>query len=222
MKVITTFVFVLIAVFNVSCKPEKQLVMKKIALTSDRVSIVEYQNLKLDASIYIYGENSETHLVGDVLVNIIDNGKVLVSFYIDNNDAGQIYHRRIYKNYFMTLEVDKGEYSIAVEESVFGKPFALQSGLGVACVGDIELEITNFMHEWTVTESGEHDSDDVNYTLTTRVGDVVENHCFYSSDIGNGYIIELGDYSIEVLSDRYNNNDCIVEVVINRSYLSPM
>ncbi|GEM_PF-5238004 len=216
MRAVSGLVFVLLVVSGLYSECRGELIMKRVPLVQGNGNTVNYGDLNLQANLYVYGDDSAAHLVGDVSVAIMNHGKVIASFYVDNDSSSPVYYSRIYRNYFLTLEVLDSDYNLVIEKSKFGKSFVMNSSLGTVSIDDLHIEIIDSIHEWSENESGEYDSEDVSYTLLLKVNDTVCERSFYSSEINKGYTIDVEGYSIVILSDRYGAKDCLIKMVVNR------
>jgi hypothetical protein len=197
--------------------------MKKIPLKEGDTSSIEVKDLTLNYLLQVYDEKSAAHLIGDIYLRVNNKVETIADFYVDNDSTEGIYYTRIYKNYFLTFVIENNEKHLIIEESQFGKTFALSSN-GSSTVGNendlVEIEIIDFQHEWGYDappeDEGRNYFEDVSYTLKVKTKDVVKNFNFFSSELKGNYTIDLGSYSILVLSDKYKESSTLIEMIINK------
>ena len=169
------------------------------------------------------GQKSAKHLIGDVYLRIDDNDKPIVEFYIDNDDSTKAYYAKAYKNYFLSFVIEDNNKYLIIEEGQFGKAFALTSN-GSAALGPVddlvEIAITDFIHESgydAPIEDGDRSYyDDVNYTLEVKEKGLTKSFSFYSSEIDSNYMIDIGSYKIQILSDLYKDSSVLIEMIVDK------
>lgn len=213
-------VTILVIVFLIAISTSAQEVMKKIQIKERTLNNIKYDSLNISTLLQVYDEKSAIHLIRDVYFRVDNNGETIAEFYIDNDDKStKEYYTKIYKNYFLTFLIEDNNKYLIIEKAQFGKVFALSSNGKSTISNLVEIEITNYLHEWGYT-SPEEDSEsyyqDVNYTLKVKIKDVVKKINFYSSEIKDNFTIELNGYCIQILSDKYKDSLSLIEMIINK------
>ena len=201
----------------------EQKLTKKIQLKEGLSTNINYQGLNLGTLLQVYDEKSAAHLVGDVYLRVDLNGKSIADFYVDNDKSKVDYLTKIYKNHLFTFVPENGNYYLNIEPAQFGRTFALSSQ-GSAIVGTnndfIEVEITNYLFESIENSSFDDEeitySSDVFYTLKVTKGDVARAFRFYSSDLKNHFVIDMGSHSIIILSDLYKDSSSLLEMIVDK------
>lgn len=194
-----------------------------IQIDEGQSEVFRYEDLTISTNLCVYDEKSAPHLIGDVSLGLKDNDSLIASFYINGDKSGEEYYTRIYKKHFLTFEANDTLKNLIIEKAKLGKAFALQDK-GSFVLGDddeLELEITNSVHEWGYDEPpiGNEDGayfDDVNYTLKVKTKDLEKEFSFYSSELKTDYSIDVGAYTIRVLSDKYHDSYCLIEMILNK------
>jgi len=195
--------------------------IKEIELKEGTVSDIKYKNLSVSTFLQVYDESSSSHLIGDLYLRVDNDNRTIAEFYVDRDKSTKEYYTKTYKNYFLTYKIENNNKYLIIEQAKFGKPFAM-SNEGKSTIGNkniIEIEITDYLHEWSYDAPPEDENrsyfEDVHYTLKIKAKDIVKNFSFYSSEIKGNYTIELRDYSIIILSDKYKDSSVLIEMVIN-------
>jgi hypothetical protein len=197
--------------------------MKKIYLEEGSVSSIKHNDLNLSTLLQVYDEKSAGHLIGDIYLRVDNKGESIAEFYIAHDQSTKEYYTKIYKNYLLTFMIQDNNQYLIIEQAEFGKVFALlnNSRSTIGSKDDlVEIEITDFTHEWGYhappgVENRAYFSD-VHYTLQINVRDVIKSFSFSSSNVGDGFAIDIGDYSLLILSDLYKNSSCLIEMRINK------
>lgn len=196
---------------------------KKIELKEGLTNNIKYKALNIGALLQVYGEKSAAHLIGDMYLKLDNNGEFITEFYIDNDKATKEYYTKIYGNYFLTFVIENNIKYLIIEQALFGKAFALSSN-GSSSIGNkddlVEIEITNYVHEWGsdgLPQDGKSNYfDDVHYTLKVKVKNDVKSFSFYSSEVKDDFVMDLGEYSIQILSDLFKDSSSLIEMVITK------
>ncbi len=199
-----------------------QELMKRILLNPETVSNIKYDTLNINALLQVYDKKSADHLIGDVYLGIENNGVSIAEFYVNGDSKGE-YLTRIYNNYFLTFLIENTNKYLVIAPAQLGRAFALSSN-GTAIIGDennlVEIEITDYTHEWgsDAPFEGEEMShfDDVQYSLKLKTSGVVNTFSFYSSEIKDGYPIEIGNFRVLILSDKYKDSSSLIEMIVNK------
>ena len=187
------------------------------------VGKITYPNLNISTLLQVYGKESARHLIGDVYLKVDNSDKTIAEFYIDNDESTKAYYTKVYKNYFLNFVIeDDGKYLI-IEEAQFGKAFALSSD-GSMAIGDedglVEIEIVDFIHESgydaPLEDQDRSHYDDVNYTLEVKEKGHIKSFSFYSSEIDSNYVIDIGSYKIQILSDLYKDSAALIEMMVDK------
>ncbi|TSE04972.1 hypothetical protein [Aquimarina algiphila] len=196
--------------------------MKKISLKHGQSGIIEYNELKITTNLNIYDKSSAAHLIGDISLEVQNNGESIASFYINNDPSESSYYTKAYKKYFLTFLIENSNYYLSIEPIRLGKTFALLN-TGSIMVGDksdLEIELIDCYHEWGYDGPPEDKDrkyfDTANYTLKVITKDTIKSFNFYDSIIKNKYTIALENYTIDILSDRYTHTSCLLEMIINK------
>ncbi|WP_271767020.1 hypothetical protein [Aquimarina algiphila] len=196
--------------------------MKKISLKHGQSGIIEYNDLKITTNLNIYDKSSAAHLIGDISLEVQNNGESIASFYINNDPSESSYYAKAYKKYFLTFLIENSNYYLSIEPIRLGKMFALLN-TGSIMVGDksdLEIELIDCYHEWGYDGPPEDKDrkyfDTANYTLKVITKDTIKSFNFYDSIIKNKYTIALENYTIDILSDRYTHTSCLLEMIINK------
>lgn len=194
--------------------------MNKILL-KEGANTITYNDLELDVLLQLYGEESASHLIGEVYLRIENNGEIVTEFYIDNDKSTKKLLTKAYKNYFITFIIENDDNYLILEKAQLGKAFAISSK-ETCVIGEkddaIELEITDYIHEWgdnspfDVSETNAWN--DVQYTLRVKVKDTEKTVRFFSSEIQKGYTLEIAGYTISILSDQYKNSYSLLELMV--------
>lgn len=195
--------------------------LKRITLKEGLVSNIKYKDLNLNTLLQVYDNESAGHLSGDIYLRIDSNDETITDFYIDNSKKE--YYTKIYKNYLFTFTIENNIKYLIIEESKFGKTFALSSNDSSIIVKKddfVEIEITDIVQEWGYDAPPE-DSDrsyfsDVHYTLKVKTGDIVKKFSFYSSELKGHLSFDLGNYSILILSDIHKDSSSLIEMRVNK------
>ncbi|WBX75121.1 hypothetical protein PG911_10675 [Tenacibaculum ovolyticum] len=107
----------------------------------------------------------------------------------------------------------------------FGETFLLSSNKRAVVRSKdecLKIEIINFIEEWGYDASPEVENrnyySDVQYTLRILVKDIEKMYSFYSSDIKykHKFSLDLENYKILILSDKYTNTSASIKMKINR------
>tara|TARA_R110002033_G_scaffold26394_1_gene60211 strand:- start:23898 stop:24575 length:678 start_codon:yes stop_codon:yes gene_type:complete len=196
---------------------------KKILLTKAANQAIQCENLQLTTLLQVYDETAPAHLIGDIYLRVNANDETIAGFYINHDQPKATYDTKIYKNHYLTFRIENDNKYLIIAPAHFGKAFALSSN-GIATIGttadEVVLEITDFYQE-SGYDGPPEDKDrssfsDVHYTLKVKVGDVVKNVSFYSSEVNGNYTIDLGNYSITILSDKYKNASSLIEMIVDK------
>ncbi len=214
---------ILITVFFISNSIGAQDVMKKLLLKEGAVSNIKHNKLNISTFLQVYDDKSEAHLIGNIYLRVDNNSEPIVDFYIDNNKLTKGYYTKIYNNYFFTFTIENNNKYLIIEQAQFGKAFTLSSN-GSSTIGNkndlVEIEITDYVHESGYDAPTEDDKrsyfSDVLYTLRVKVRDVVKYINFYSSEVKDNFVIEIGSYNILILSDLYKDSLALIEMIINK------
>ncbi|WP_271784991.1 hypothetical protein [Aquimarina algiphila] len=197
--------------------------MKKISLKHGQSGIIEYNDLKITTNLNIYDKSSAAHLIGDISLEVQNNGESIASFYINNDPSERSYYTKAYKKYLLTFLIENNNYYLSIEPAQFGKTFALLNNGNLTIEdskGNLEIELTDCGHEWGYDGPPEDKNrkyfDNANYTLKVITKDTIKSFNFYDSIIKNKYTIALENYTIDILSDRYTHTSCLLEMIINK------
>lgn len=208
---------------NLSCSGEKKF-MRKIKLKEGRENIEIAKDLKLETLLQIYGENSKPHLVGDIYFGVKSNGEDIAGWYVDSDNSRNDYSTIIFKNYFLTFNIENEDKSLIIEKSKLGK-FALSSKRSAQIENKddiLKLEITDFIYEWGYTGPPGDDNrnyySDVRYTLRVKINDAEKSFNFNSSELKDKYRIDFEGYDILLLSDKYKHEYSLVEMIISKKH----
>lgn len=193
---------------------------KRIAL-KEGINEISYQDVAFQAILIRYNEKSAAHLVGDVSLSLEHKDKRITTFYVSGNETNSKYLHRGYQNLFLTFLIEGNTNILTAEEAKFDRIFTLLNNQPTS-IGDgaLTLEITDSMHEWGYTGPPDDENrtyfSNVLYTLQISLPDTEEIVNFYSSDIKQGYSIDTKDHTIEILSDLYKNDSCLLEMIVRQ------
>ncbi len=198
-----------------------QELMKKIYLQEGHVENIQFGDFSLSTLLQVYEEESASHLIGDVYLRVTENDEIIADFYASKEDPGKEYYTKIYQNYLFSFE--KENSLLLIEPSDFEKVFAISSkNNGIVGKGGnmVEVKIAD-----SYMESG-YDGPpqvigrkyfmNVHYTLQVKVGDIVQNVSFYSTDIKDGISYNVAGCTIHILSDQYKDSVCFLEMMIEK------
>lgn len=197
---------------------------QKIQLKEGQEENIKLNNLNISTLLQVYDDQSAAHLKGDIYLRINTNDETIVEFYIDHKDPTKEFYTKAYHNLFLTFSIENQIKYLTIEESKFGKEFAL-SDQETFWIGDkdnlIELEITDYYHEWGSNPpviEGEAGTtwDDIIYTLKTTANKSEKSYSFSSSEINDQYPIELDNNTIIILSDKYNDSSAFINMIIHK------
>jgi len=194
-KIVVLFLF--LGLFSCAVKPIKNNNMKKIALTEGNIEIT-HEDLHLKLFFQKYDHTAKKHLIDDVYlrVNTFVKDETIADFYVDyDKPKANIFLTKIYKNYFLSLVLENGNYFLSIEKAKINTVFAIQKE-GV--IDDLKIEITNVWSEWG-TENPEPDANQFHYihqTFKLSVGKEVKEINFCSCDASKEYFIEIANYKI--------------------------
>ena len=195
---------------------------QKIQLKEGTTENIKFNDLNINTLLQVYDNQSAPHLIGDIYLRVNTNNKTIVEFYVDHKDPTKELYTKVHQNLFLTFSIENNIQYLTIEEAKLGKEFALsdQESFLIEDKGKlIELEITDYYHEWGSTlpvVEGEEETtwSDVIYTLKTTINKSVKHFSFSSSEINDQYPILLDSYTIIILSDKYNDNSAFINMII--------
>ncbi len=213
----------LIIVFFISINMSAQEPMKKLELMEGKSSSIKYNNLNLETLLQVYDETSAAHLIGDIYLAVYNNDELIANFYLDHHQPEEAYYTKIYNNYFLTFEIEQDRKYLIIEKAHFGKAFGLSTeGSCIIAENDdlFELEITDYTSEYGYDAPPEDENrtyfSDVHYTLKIKTKDLEKNVSFNSSEVKDDFVIEIGNYRIQILSDTYKDSSALIEMIIHK------
>lgn len=199
---------------NININNCNMTAQKKILLKEGHSNKIKYNDLNIKTLLYIYDNKAKAHLVDDVSIGIKDfyTDKIIANYYLDKDNSRKVYYTQLYKNYFLTLEVEKDKYYLIIEKAKCEKIFALRDS---CFIGDLRIEIKDAIHEWGTTSPNSNEQFSyLHQTLKLKIGNEEKEFSFYDSEIGKDFFIDFGNYIIEPLSVGWQPH--IVEMIIHR------
>ncbi len=199
MKII--FIFLIFTL--VQCDMNAQKDNSKVLLPKGKSGEIKFKNLRIKTLLQIYDESAASHLVNDVnlIVDDFNTDEIIAEYYIDADNSGIVFYTQLYKNYFFTFKVENNNYYLFIEEAKLERAFMLRhetgkvKGLNIKIIKDSEV---------TFWGTDAPDSDEVFFetiqTVKFSTGLKTKKVSFSSSEIKDGYSIEIGKYRIVPLS----------------------
>lgn len=141
------------------------------------------------------------------------NNKTIATFHIDKNGSKRQSQLEAHGNYFLYFLVQENSKYLIIEKSQFGKVFFLPRS-GTVMINDlVEIELVSYVYEWGYTSPEERPEDyfqEVSFSLRVKAKGVEKEFDFYSYEIEGNFLIELDNYTIQILSDIAESLEMIV------------
>jgi hypothetical protein len=185
---------------------------------------ITYGNLKINALLTVYDKTAEVHLQGDISLNIQkENGESVVSFYVNNDSIQTEYNTKVVGEYLLTFIIENKNRYLGIAPIELGKTFALSSqNLAILHneLDSIEIKISEVIHEWgyEIPDSNGYSDffSDIVYSLEVKTNTTFEELYFNSSELKKEYSLNLEQYRIIILSERYHDTYSEIEMKLIR------
>lgn len=191
------WILVLLSIITKSISVNAQENMKKVSLEKGLEQTVVFQDLKVNTLLQVYDQDDQSHLHGDMSIRVNDSqtGKMILSYYLDKDDTVKQARTYLYKNYFLTLEIDKKMCDLQLEESKIGITFILGSNPGV--IKDLDIEIIDSFHEWgSEGPLGGETFNFIHQTIKITLGAHQQKFSFYDYEIKDDFFIDFEGFRI--------------------------